>query len=118
MTTSRICRQGSARSARERAAFRPWLGEFSRLVGVTPSALRYYDDCGLLVPAHTFAATGYRFYVPDQRDRATVIRWTLPGRDPLGRPRQLHHAGHAAHMPNPSVRRRGWAVLGHGVSLV
>jgi DNA-binding transcriptional MerR regulator len=50
------------------------IGEFSRLVGVTPSALRYYDDCGLLVPAHTASHTGYRFYAEEQRDRATVIR--------------------------------------------
>jgi len=50
------------------------IGEFSRLVGVTPSALRYYDDCGLLVPARTDARTGYRFYTPAQRRRAVLIR--------------------------------------------
>lgn len=50
------------------------IGEFSRLVGVTPSALRYYDDCGLLVPARTDARTGYRFYTPAQQRRAVLIR--------------------------------------------
>jgi DNA-binding transcriptional MerR regulator len=50
------------------------IGEFSRLVGVTPSALRYYDDWGLLVPAETDPRTGYRFYTLDQRRRAEVIR--------------------------------------------
>lgn len=50
------------------------IGEFSRLVGVTPSALRYYDDCGLLVPARIDARTGYRFYTPAQQRRAVLIR--------------------------------------------
>jgi len=50
------------------------IGEFSRRVGVTPSALRYYDDCGLLVPAETDPRTGYRFYAPGQQRRAVLIR--------------------------------------------
>lgn len=50
------------------------IGEFSRLVGVTPSALRYYDDCGLLVPAQIDTRTGYRFYTPAQQRRAVLIR--------------------------------------------
>ena len=50
------------------------IGEFSRLVGVTPSALRYYDDCGLLVPAEIDPRTGYRLYTHGQRRRAEAIR--------------------------------------------
>jgi DNA-binding transcriptional MerR regulator len=36
-------------------------------------ALRLYDLSGLLPPAHTDAATGYRFYSPDQIERARRI---------------------------------------------
>jgi DNA-binding transcriptional MerR regulator len=50
------------------------IGEFSRLVGVTPSALRYYDDVGLLVPAEITPGTGYRRYATDQCNRAVIIR--------------------------------------------
>jgi DNA-binding transcriptional MerR regulator len=50
------------------------IGEFSRLVGVTPSALRYYDDVGLLVPAEVSPGTGYRRYARKQRRRAVIIR--------------------------------------------
>lgn len=50
------------------------IGEFSRQVGVTPSALRYYDDCGLLVPAETDPRTGYRFYAPGQQRHAVLLR--------------------------------------------
>jgi DNA-binding transcriptional MerR regulator len=65
------------------------IGEFSRLVGVTPSALRYYDDCGLLVPAHTAAGTGYRFYAPAQRDRGRVIRMLREAGLPLAEVRRI-----------------------------
>ena len=65
------------------------IGEFSRLVGVTPSALRYYDACGLLVPAHTSTATGYRRYAQDQRDRARVIRMLREAGLPLADVRRV-----------------------------
>jgi DNA-binding transcriptional MerR regulator/effector-binding domain-containing protein len=38
------------------------IGEFSRLVRVSPRMLRYYDKCGLLRPAETDRFTGYRLY--------------------------------------------------------
>lgn len=50
------------------------IGSFGRLVGLTPSALRFYDDCGLLPPARVDGATGYRWYRADQTDRATQLR--------------------------------------------
>lgn len=65
------------------------IGEFSRLVGVTPSALRYYDDCSLLVPAHTAAGTGYRYYAPAQRDRGRIIRLLREAGLPLAEVRQI-----------------------------
>src|SRR5436190_180599 len=50
------------------------IGRFAREVGLTPSALRFYDEVGLLAPADTDAATGYRRYAPDQRAAAVLIR--------------------------------------------
>ncbi|NYI06731.1 MerR family transcriptional regulator [Allostreptomyces psammosilenae] len=50
------------------------IGAFARHVGLTPSALRFYDDCGVLRPARVDAATGYRFYAPSQQARATLVR--------------------------------------------
>ena len=50
------------------------IGRFSRLTGVGVKALRHYDEVGLLVPAAVDEENGYRFYSPDQVDRAEAIR--------------------------------------------
>ncbi|MGW1682665.1 DNA polymerase III subunit beta family protein [Saccharopolyspora sp. NPDC002376] len=50
------------------------IGSFAREVGLTPSALRFYDDCDVLLPAHVDAVTGYRFYSPGQVARAVLLR--------------------------------------------
>jgi DNA-binding transcriptional MerR regulator len=50
------------------------IGAFSRRVGLTPSALRFYDDCGLLCPARVDASTGYRWYAAEQQPRARLLR--------------------------------------------
>ncbi|MET8798262.1 MerR family transcriptional regulator [Nocardia sp. NPDC004568] len=50
------------------------IGAFARSCGITPSALRFYDDSGLLAPAGVDAATGYRYYAPAQVERAVTIR--------------------------------------------
>jgi DNA-binding transcriptional MerR regulator len=50
------------------------IGRFSRLTGVGVKALRHYDEIGLLVPAAVDEETGYRFYAPDQVERAEAIR--------------------------------------------
>ncbi|MGX2997176.1 MerR family transcriptional regulator [Streptomyces sp. JNUCC 64] len=49
------------------------IGAFGRLVGLAPSALRFYDDGGILRPARVDPETGYRSYAPDQTDRALRI---------------------------------------------
>jgi DNA polymerase-3 subunit beta len=49
------------------------IGAFARAVGLTPSALRHYDECGLLVPAEVDDATGYRYYTPDLARRAQAV---------------------------------------------
>jgi DNA-binding transcriptional MerR regulator len=38
------------------------IGEFARLGQVSTRTLRHYDELGLLAPARTDVATGYRFY--------------------------------------------------------
>jgi len=50
------------------------IGAFARTVGLTPSALRFYDDAGLLVPASVDDRTGYRYYADNQRRTAVVVR--------------------------------------------
>jgi DNA-binding transcriptional MerR regulator len=50
------------------------ISAFARRVGLTPSALRFYDECGLLTPHHVQPDTGYRFYAADQEPRARLLR--------------------------------------------
>lgn len=65
------------------------IGEFARTTGLTPKALRLYDDLDLLPPAHVDPATGYRWYAPTQLDRARLVaRLRLIGM-PLARIRAL-----------------------------
>ncbi|GAA1566638.1 MerR family transcriptional regulator [Kribbella sancticallisti] len=50
------------------------ISAFARRVGLTPSALRFYDDCGLLRPAEVDEQNGYRYYSPEQEARAALLR--------------------------------------------
>ncbi|MFE3093962.1 MerR family transcriptional regulator [Streptomyces sp. NPDC059248] len=50
------------------------IGAFGRRVGLAPSALRFYDDCGVLRPAAVDEFTGYRRYSPRQEPRAVLVR--------------------------------------------
>ncbi|MFB8274448.1 DNA polymerase III subunit beta family protein [Nocardia colli] len=50
------------------------IGVLARASGLTASALRFYDDCGLLTPTRVDPLTGYRYYTEDQRERAVMIR--------------------------------------------
>ncbi|WP_420095485.1 MerR family transcriptional regulator [Brevibacterium sediminis] len=50
------------------------IGDFARAVGLSASALRGYDNSGLLSPAHVEDRTGYRYYGLDQQQRAIWIR--------------------------------------------
>lgn len=49
------------------------IGDFARAAGLAPSALRHYDEVGLLPPAEVDEATGYRYYTPDQLRRAALV---------------------------------------------
>lgn len=50
------------------------IGDFARLVGLSSSALRFYDDCDLLKPAAVDEGSGYRYYSHDQVTAAEIIR--------------------------------------------
>lgn len=49
------------------------IGQFAQATGLTLKRLRHYDDTGVLHPARTDAATGYRWYAPDQVADALVL---------------------------------------------
>lgn len=50
------------------------IGQFSKLTGLTPRALRFYDASGILCPRVTNPDTGYRYYTRDQAFLAERIR--------------------------------------------
>lgn len=49
------------------------IGEFAGASGLTPKALRLYDELGLLRPATVDERNAYRYYSPDQLDRARLV---------------------------------------------
>src|SRR5581483_11326 len=49
------------------------ISEFSQLSQVSIKTLRYYDQIGLLKPAHSDPCTGYRYYTADQLLRLNRI---------------------------------------------
>ncbi len=49
------------------------IGEVARRSGLTVSALRYYDEAGVLVPIVVDPASGYRFYGPTQVRLARLV---------------------------------------------
>ncbi|MEM7345263.1 MAG: helix-turn-helix domain-containing protein, partial [Chloroflexota bacterium] len=49
------------------------IGEFSKISRVSKRLLHYYDDIGLLNPAHIDEATGYRYYSAKQLPRLNRI---------------------------------------------
>jgi DNA-binding transcriptional MerR regulator len=50
------------------------IGEFARRSRLSISALRFYGDCGVLVPARIDGSSGYRFYAAHQLREATLLR--------------------------------------------
>ncbi|MEN2511868.1 MerR family transcriptional regulator [Gordonia polyisoprenivorans] len=50
------------------------IGAFADACGLTTSALRFYDDAGLLRPDRVDPGSGYRWYTPGQCDRAVLVR--------------------------------------------
>jgi DNA-binding transcriptional MerR regulator len=50
------------------------IGEFAQRSRLSISALRFYGDCGLLVPARIDGSSGYRYYEAHQLRSATLLR--------------------------------------------
>ena len=67
------------------------IGSFARAVGLTPSALRHYDECGLLPPAATDPVTGYRYYTPDLARRARLVAALREAGVPIDTMRTIVH---------------------------
>ena len=61
------------------------IGAFARASRLSPKALRLYDSLGLLTPAHVDEVSGYRFYGPDQLERARLVAWLRRLGMPLAR---------------------------------
>jgi PPM family protein phosphatase len=72
------------------------IGAFARAVRLSPKALRLYDELGLLPPAAVDSDTGYRFYDPDQLERARLIAWLRRLGMPLARIRAVLDLDRAA----------------------
>ncbi|MEU5209542.1 MerR family transcriptional regulator [Streptomyces sp. NPDC020742] len=51
------------------------IGAFARACGLSPKALRLYDELRLLPPAHVDPVNGYRHYAPAQLERARLVAW-------------------------------------------
>ncbi|MFF2021175.1 MerR family transcriptional regulator [Streptomyces sp. NPDC058171] len=49
------------------------IGRFARLCRLSVKQLRHYDETGLLAPVRVDAATGYRYYAPEQARAALTI---------------------------------------------
>jgi hypothetical protein len=65
------------------------IGDFARETGLTPKALRLYDDLGLLPPAEVDAHSGYRRYAPDQVGLARLVATLRLVGMPLARIREI-----------------------------
>lgn len=65
------------------------IGEFARASGLTPKALRLYDELDLLVPAAVDPYSGYRSYDPAQLERAGLIAALRGLGMPLARIREV-----------------------------
>ncbi len=49
------------------------IGEFSQITGLSVKALRFYDEKGVLRPAHVASDTGYRYYNVESVERARMV---------------------------------------------
>lgn len=61
------------------------IGAFARASRLSPKALRLYDELGLLPPAHVDPVSGYRYYEPEQLERARLVVWLRRLGMPLAR---------------------------------
>jgi DNA-binding transcriptional MerR regulator len=60
------------------------IGSFARRCGLSRSALRFYDQCGLLRPATVDDSSGYRYYAAAQLAEALLVRRLRAAALPVG----------------------------------
>jgi serine/threonine protein phosphatase PrpC len=72
------------------------IGDFARESGLTPKALRLYDDLGLLRPVEVDAGSGYRRYAPEQLAQARLVATLRLVGMPLARIEEVLEASPAA----------------------
>lgn len=65
------------------------IGEFARAARLSPKALRLYDELGLLRPHAVDKWSGYRYYAPEQLEKARLIAWLRRLGMPLARIRAV-----------------------------
>ncbi|GAA1828809.1 VOC family protein [Actinomadura chokoriensis] len=69
------------------------IGSFSLVTGLSITALRHYDDVGLLPPAYVDPDTGYRRYGQDQISQARLYAALRRLRMPVDAMRAVHERG-------------------------
>ena len=72
------------------------IGDFARAAGLTPKALRLYDDLGLLRPTEVDERSGYRRYAPAQLEHARLVATLRLVGMPLARIQQVLYGPRAA----------------------
>jgi serine/threonine protein phosphatase PrpC len=65
------------------------IGAFARTSRLSIKALRLYDEIGLLAPARVDPFSGYRYYAPEQLERARLVAWLRRLGMPLARIRRV-----------------------------
>ncbi|MES5821322.1 MerR family transcriptional regulator [Streptomyces sp. RG80] len=65
------------------------IGAFAKACRLSPKALRLYDELDLLRPARVDPDTGYRYYAPEQLERARLVAWLRRIGMPLARIREV-----------------------------
>jgi DNA-binding transcriptional MerR regulator len=71
------------------------IGAFAQRCGLSRSALRFYDECGLLLPVAVDDSTGYRYYAAAQVADAVLVKRLRCAEVPVGEVRQFLGAGAA-----------------------
>jgi DNA-binding transcriptional MerR regulator len=84
------------------------IGPFAQRTGLTRKALRLYDALGLLRPALTDMATGFRYYSPEQVPLARRIQQLRATEMPLRSIQALLDAEDAGHAQLRLRQHAGW----------
>ncbi|MGH9107395.1 MAG: MerR family transcriptional regulator [Acidimicrobiales bacterium] len=69
------------------------IGAFAQRSGLSRSALRFYDECGLLLPVAGDDSTGYRYYAAAQVRDAVLVKRLRAAELPVGDVRRFLAAG-------------------------